>query len=1060
MPLRVWLFGSVVICSCATAAARGGERPLYDPALFGAMQWRLVGPFRGGRVLAAQGVSGQPHVYYFGAASGGVWRSSDNGSSWQPLFDHEPVSSIGALAVAPSDPNILYVGSGEACIRGNISYGNGVYRSVDAGRTWTHLGLSDTRHIGAIVVHPRDPDVVLVAALGHAFGPNRERGVFRTTDGGRSWHKVLYRDENTGAIDLAADPQNPNVVWAALWQVRRQPWNLSSGGPGSGLYRSQDGGVSWTRVTGGGLPAGLWGRVGIAISGADSSRIYAAIEAREGGLFRSDDGGRHFVRTNQDDRFRQRAWYFSHVVADPKSPDTVYVLNTGLFRSNDGGRTFELLPARHGDHHVLWIDPSDPRRMINGNDGGASVSVDGGKSWSEQNNQPTAQFYHVATDDVFPYRLYGAQQDNSTVAIASRGETGVIDEKDWEVLAGGESGYVAPDPRDPHVVFAGGYTGYVTRFDRRTQQGQDVSMLPLDVSGHAAAVLAHRFGWTEPLFFSPHDPRVLWAAGESVWRTSDAGRSWTEVSGDLTRNDKSKQQPSGGPITLDITSVEYYDTVFALAESPLQKDLVWAGTDDGLVHLTRDGGRRWDNVTPRALSPWSLVSIIEPGRHAAGTAYLAVDRHKLDDLRPYVYRTTDYGRSWTFIAQGLPQTSCVHVVREDPRRRGLLYAGTETGVWVSLDDGAHWQPLQLNLPTVPVHDLAIKGDDLLAATHGRAFWILDGITPLRQLDAALARRDVILYAPPETVRVRLPDSVERRRPVGQNPPKGAIIDYFLRTAPEGEVVLQIFDPQNRRVRRLSSRPDDVAEQPPEWPDQEKPADRLPAQAGMNRFAWDLRWDDPVKIPGAFYEGNGPRGPIVLPGRYRLELHVGGQVQQATLTVRADPRVKTPREDLEAQHQLALALRDRIQALHVAVNQIRATRAQLELVRARLVEAPSDAARQTLGAADALDRGMSAVERQLIQVDMKSSEGNLGFPSMLNEQLDAFSASLEQSDDAPTQAMRAQFARFQARLEGELGKWKQLVAREVPSLNRLAQSADVARVDPTLERFPRQKAVAK
>ena len=556
------------VASAQTPPPAAGQ---IDEKVFGAMRWRQVGPFRGGRVLAVTGVPGEPNVFYFGGASSGVWKSTDAGTNWQPLFDKQPIASIGAIAVAQSDHNVIYVGTGEACIRGNISYGNGVYKSVDAGKTWKNVGLKDTQHIGALIIDPRNPNIVFVAALGHAYGQNEERGVFRTTDGGATWQKVLYKDNKTGAIDVVFDPNNSNTLFASLWEVYRNPWSLNSGGPGSGLYKSTDGGTTWTHIEGHGLPAGIMGRIGVSVSGADSNKIYAMVESKEGGLYRSDDGGDSWIRMNEDGRLRQRAWYFSHIFADPKSPDTVYVLNTGMFRSTDGGRTFGLLPAPHGDHHGLWIDPDNPDHLINGNDGGATVSLDGGRTWSTQYNQPTAQFYHVITDNRWPYYIYGAQQDNSTIAIKSYDDDGVIGRQDWYPVGGGESGYIAPYPTDPNITFANA-EAFTSRFDKRTEQVVDISVWPLDVSGNGAEKLLHRFNWTSPLMISPHDPNTLYTAMEMVFKSTNAGQSWTAISGDLTRNDKSKQKPSGGPITLDITSVEYYDTIFALAESPLKKD--------------------------------------------------------------------------------------------------------------------------------------------------------------------------------------------------------------------------------------------------------------------------------------------------------------------------------------------------------------------------------------------------------------------------------------------------------------------------------------------------------
>src|SRR5580693_2616054 len=616
-----------------------------DEKLFSGIQWRQIGPFRGGRALTIEGVPGEPDTYYFGAVAGGVWKTIDGGANWAPLFDKQPISSIGAIAIAPSDHNVIYAGTGEAAIRGNTTYGTGVFKSIDGGKTWQNVGLKDSRQIGALIVDPRNDNVVLVAALGHAFGPNPERGIFRTTDGGKTWAKVLSKDENTGGIDVVFDPHNPNIVFASLWQARRQPWFFSSGGAGSGLYRSEDNGVTWKHLEGNGLPEGMLGRIGVSVSGADPNRIYAIIEAKEGGIYRSDDAGQKWTRVNDDGRFRQRAWYFSKIYADPKSPDTLYVLNTGLYRPADGGRTFNLLPATHGDHHGLWIDPQNPQRLINANDGGASISTDGGKTWSTINNQPTAQFYHVAVDNAFPYHIYGAQQDSSNVAIASRSDQGVIRRQDWYQAGGGECGYVVPDPRDPLIIYSNN-EGYITRYNKRTEQYQDVSVWPVDVSGHGASDLKHRFQWVSPLLISPHNPDTLYTAAECVFKSTDDGQTWTAISPDLTRNDRDKQKPSGGPLTRDITSVEYYDTVFALAESPKQKGLLWAGTDDGLIHLTTDDGKNWENVTPKNLPEWSMVSIIEASPHDAGTAYVAIDRHKVDDFNPFVYKTHDFGKTW------------------------------------------------------------------------------------------------------------------------------------------------------------------------------------------------------------------------------------------------------------------------------------------------------------------------------------------------------------------------------------------------------------------------------
>jgi photosystem II stability/assembly factor-like uncharacterized protein len=1033
------LFANGLLVTAASSPnASPTSTPQIDPKLFSGMQWRQVGPFRGGRALAIEGVPGEPNTWYFGAVAGGVWKTLDGGANWAPLFDKQDISSIGAIAVAPSDHNTIYVGTGEAAIRGNTTYGTGVYKSVDAGKNWKNMGLRDTRQIGALIIHPNNPDVVLVAALGHAFGPNQERGIFRTSDGGKTWTKVLSKDENTGGIEVVFDPHNPNVVFAALWQARRQPWFFSSGGPGSGLYKSDDNGVTWKQLTGNGLPNGILGRIGITVSGPDSNRVYAIIEAKEGGIFRSDDAGEKWTKVNDDGRFRQRAWYFSKIYADPKSADTVYVLNTGAFKSVDGAKSFNLLPARHGDHHGLWIDPENPNRIGNANDGGASISMDGGKTWTTQNNQPTAQFYHVATDNAFPYHIYGAQQDNSNICIASRTDSGVIGPQDWFPAGGGECGFVVPDPRDWHIIYSNS-EGYINRYDKSKEQDQDVSPMPIDNSGRGAAELPHRFQWVSPLFLSPHNPDVMYTAAECVFKSTDHGMTWTQISNDLTKNDKSKQQPSGGPLTNDITSVEYYNTVFALAESPVKEGTLWAGTDDGLMHVSADGGKNWANVTPK-MPEWSTVSIIDPSPHDGTTAYVAVDRHRLDDFKPYIYKTADLGKSWSGIVNGIPEGAYVRTVREDPKRKGLLYAGTELGVYFSLDDGAHWQPLQLNLPQSPIHDLVVKDDDLVVATHGRSFWVLDDITPVRQLAAQKSGAEVVLYQPQTALRLHYPNEFDRRQPVGDNPPPGAIIDYYLKTAPKDEIIIDILDAQGKVVRHLSSKEKKENEQPPEWPDRVERPKTIPASDGMNRFAWDLRYDDPIQIPGAFYTSDAPKGPLALPGHYQVKLTVGGESQTAPLHLDIDPRTKGSEGALQKQFTLAMQTNDRISQLHQAVNEIREVKSQIKNLHTKFGDDPK--VKEALQMADAMEKRMSDVEEQLIQVNMKGSEGNLAFPSMLNERFDAFSHAIESADSEPTHPQLEAFQTLSGGLEEQLRKWNAVKQEELPKVSAMIKQADL------------------
>ncbi len=1019
----------------------------YPETLFRDMKWRNIGPFRGGRVITVAGVPSSPTTFYFGAVAGGVWKTTDGGNSWIPLFDRQPISSIGSLAVADADPNILYVGTGEACIRGNISHGDGVYKSLDGGKTWAHIGLRDTRHIGKVIVHPRNADIVFVAALGHAYGPNAERGVFRSNDGGKTWEKVLYKDEKTGAVDITFDPANPRTLFATLWEASRNAYNLSSGGPGSGLYKSTDGGTTWRRLGGenSGLPTGILGRIGVSVSGADSNRVYAVVEAAEGGLFRSENGGEAWKKINDDHRLVERSWYYAHVFADPKAADTVYVLNVGMYRSVDGGKSLTTIQAPHGDHHALWIDPRDPLRMINGNDGGATVTFDGGRNWTTQDNQPTAQFYHVAVDNRFPYYVYGAQQDNSTVAIASRGQ-GSIQRTDWYPAGGGESGFVVPKPDNPEIIYAGSYGGLITRLDRRTGQQQAINPWPDNPMGYGADALKHRFQWTSPILVSQHDPNVVYHAAEVLFKSTNGGASWTQVSGDLTRNDKNTMGSSGGPINKDNTSVEYYGTIFALAESPLKKDLLWAGSDDGRVHVTSNGGKNWTEITPKEMPEWSLISLIDPSPHDANTAYMAVDRHKLDDPKPYIYRTKDLGKTWTAIAAGIPERTFVHAVREDPQRKGLLYAGTEIGVFVSFDDGAHWQALQLNLPTSPVNDLVVKNDELVVATHGRSFWILDDLTPLRQVNAEVAGADAHLYKPERAYRTRLGGfggggGGGRRggSAVGENPPDGAIIDYYLKSPAKDEITLEILDAAGKPIRKFSSVEKKEAAADPEEADQLEARarrEKLPAAAGMHRYTWDLRYDAPSRVPGVALWGGNPRGSLVVPGTYQAKLTAAGKTLTAPFEVKLDPRVDTSQPELQRQSDLMLKIHARVTQAHDAVKAIRELRAQLQDLKKRATSA-------TLKASiDDLDKKMTAVEGELTQVRSKSSEDPLNYPIMVDNKLTLLGNVVESADTAPTAQSLEVYALLDKQLDGILARWNDIQSKDLKTLNEAVRKENV------------------
>jgi photosystem II stability/assembly factor-like uncharacterized protein len=1034
--------------SSDTDAAKAEDTKPEEKAFKG-MHYRMIGPFRGGRSLTAAGIPGDPTTYYFGSTGGGVWKSTDGAMTWSSVFDKEGTSAIGSIAVASSNHNVIYVGTGEACIRGNISHGDGVYRSLDGGKTWKNTGLRDSRAIGKVIVNPTNPDIAFVAALGHPYGPNTERGIFRTTDGGKTWEKVLYKDENTGGIDVAFDPHNPNILFAALWQARRTSWSMASGGPGSGLYRSNDGGATWKRLEEHGLPKGPYGKIGVAV-GANSERVYALIEARDpdGGLYRSDDGGESWQLVNPSHSLWQRPWYYMHVIADPREENVLYIMDVDAYKSTDGGHLFNKVHVPHGDNHGLWIDPQNSRRMIASNDGGVTVTLDGGTNWTAQDNQPTAQFYHVITDSATPYRVYGPQQDSGTVAIASRSDDGSISRSDWYDVGGGEAGYIAPDPRDPNIVFAADYQGNITRYDRHTGQIKAITEQPELSDAYGAANLEHRFQWTAPVMLSLHDPNTLYHAGERLFKTTDGGVHWQAISPDLTRNDKSKQKVSGGDITLDDSGTEYYDTIFAVAESPLAKGLLWAGTDDGLIQLTQDEGKTWTNVTPKDMPEWARVSLIDASPHDAGTAYVAVDRHQFDDLRPYIYKTADYGKTWTKIATGIPETTFARAVREDPKKRGLLYAGTEMGVFVSFNDGANWRPLQLNLPTTPVHDLVVKNDDLVVATHGRAFWILDDITPLRQYADDIAQKDAFLYTPATAYRIQAGAGGERRpsKRTGQNPPAGAVIYYLLKDAPkaDNETKIEILDAAGKAIRKYSSAELNVPEEPLD-PDDKKPEKQIKADAGLNRFVWDLRYEDAHRVPGYYLweYGGGARGPVAVPGHYQVRLTAGRQTQTAAFDLKLDPRVKVSQEDLEQQFNLILQTRDELSRVYDTVNQIQDVRSQLSGLKRRL---PENASTKTIAsAADDLEKKLVAVREELINLTISANEDSLAYPPQLDAKLAYLAMDAGTADSAPTEAEQKEFEKLK-RQSGELiGRWEDLQRRDLAAFQKLTAEGSLSTV---------------
>lgn len=985
-----------------------------------ALQWRSIGPHRGGRVTSVAGVSTRRLEFYFGSAGGGVWKTSDGGYSWHNVSDgYLDTASVGAVAVAPSHPDVVYAGMGEACIRGDVAPGDGVYVSRDAGRTWEHRGLAATRHIGRIVIDPTNPERVFVAALGHAFGPNPERGLFRSADGGLTWEHSLNLGPDTGVVDVAMDPSDPAVLYAAAWETRRYPWTFSSGGPGSGLFRSTDGGETWTNLSQReGMPRGVLGRLGVALTPADPRRIYAFIEAQEGGVFRSDDAGEHWMRVNADLALRGRPWYFSHIIADPVNRDGVCVLDLEYRRSTDGGRTFAVVPTAHADHHALWIDPADAARQINGHDGGAAITFDGGSSWSPTFNQPTAQFYHVATDQRVPYRVYGAQQDNSTLSIPSRTLMPAIATAEGYDVGGGESGYIAVRPDNPNIVYAGNYNT-LTRYNHATGEVRSIFPWPEETAGHSADEVRYRFQWTFPIVVSPHDPDTLYTAAQVVFRSRDEGAHWEVISPDLTYNNRDKMQPSGGPITGQYQNVEYYGTVFALAESPLRRGLLWAGSDDGRIHVSENDGMVWRDVTPPDMAEGTLVSMIEASPGDAQTVYVAATRYKLDDPRPLLWKSTDLGRSWTAIQQGIAPADYTRVIRADPVRPGLLFCGTEQGVYVSEDDGGHWQSLRNNLPVTPIHDLVIHGPDVVVATHGRGFWILDDISPLRQ-PAAHDGRQLTLYTPAPAIRWHAGGgaggrmagaagyqslvtstaqwqatpqeggrSARQYLDAGQNPDAGVWLVYRLGTK-VAAVELEIQDSHGRLAHRAT------------WTDPEH------TSPGLHRVGWDLHYPGPLPLTGPAYRRRQTHmGPMALPGRYRVRWTVGEESGEVPLDLLALPHGESGAKDLAQQFALGLRLRDLLSGLHGSIDAARALLAEVdrEFPRAVPTDPPSaDRLRQAL--METLAGWAPPLE--VHDANLKSH------PAPLNAKIASLSATVALGDSAPNAAMWAVYQELRDR----------------------------------------------
>jgi photosystem II stability/assembly factor-like uncharacterized protein len=1016
------------------AAALVARAEHYDPKIFDALEWRNVGPNRGGRSITSAGSTARPNEYYFGAVGGGLWKTTDGGATWKPVTDGQlKSSSVGAVAVSESNPDVVYIGMGETELRGNIMQGDGIYKSVDAGKTWKNIGLGDTQAIARVRVDPTNSDIVYVAALGHPYGSNAERGVFRTRDGGKTWQKILYKDDHAGAVDLTLDPHNPRVIYAAIWDVYRTSWTLSDGGPRSGFYKSTDGGDHWTELTrNSGLPQGVIGKIGVAVS-ADSNRVYAMVEAEDGGLFRSEDAGAHWARVNEDRRIRQRAFYYSRITADPKDKDVIYMMNTGLYKSSDGGKTVKQLRPRHGDQHDLWIASNDPLRMINSNDGGGNISVNGGETWSNE-DYPTAQLYHVSTTIDVPYHVCGAQQDNSTVCITSQpagrggGPTG-MEYMGRPVYSpgGGESGYIAPDPKNADIIYAGSQGALLSEYDRKTGHLRDVQVYPLFFSGMSSAVLKERWQWTFPIVFNPADPKILYTSSQHLWKTTNQGQSWEMISPDLTRADPKTLGDSGGPITKDQNGPEIYATIFTIAPSPLDVNTIWTGSDDGLVYITRDGGKNWKNVTPKGMPDFIRISIIDASPHKPGTAYLAAKNYQADDRRAYAYRTDDYGATWTKIVNGIAPNDYVHVVREDPKRAGLLFAGTEHSIYVSFDNGAEWQPIRLNLPDTQVPDLLVNGDDLVIATHGRSMYVLEDISLFRQLAGPV--QSTHLFSP---------------RPAARSLDRGAVVDYFLPADAE-TVKIEVLDSNGKVVRAFVGSADEEkklkARQEASGGDDEfrNPVHLPGRKAGGNRYSWDLRYPGATTFDGLiFWSAPTDQGPLAVPGHYQVRLTANGATETRPLVIERDPReINITQSDLEEQFKLASEVRDKTSEANDMVIRVRDLKKE---INDRVKAAPA------LNApAERLTTRLSAVEEDVYQVRNRSGQDPLNFPIKINNQLAALFRIIETGDAKPTDQSYVVFKELSAELEAIKARLDQLLKNDLDQFNQAATKAGQAAV---------------
>ncbi len=1002
----------------------------YSEDYYKATQWRNIGPFRGGRSAAVTGVAGKANLFYFGSTGGGVWRTTDAGNTWENISDGYFGGSVGSIAVSEWDHNVIYVGNGEKTVRGNVSSGDGIWKSVNAGKTWEAMGLKNARHIPRIRIHPKNPDIVYAGVMGDLYKSSDERGVYKSIDGGKTWSKKLFANKDAGVVDLIIDPNNSRVIYATTWNIRRTPYSLSSGGDGSALWKSTDDGETWMNIsTNKGLPTGLWGISGVTVSPVNSEIVWALIENEKGGIYKSTDAGKTWKLINSERKLRQRAWYYTRLYADTQDEDILYVLNVRYHKSTDGGKSYKTYNAPHGDHHDLWISPEDNQRMIIGDDGGAQVSFDAGENWSTYMNQPTSQFYRVTTDNHFPYRIYGAQQDNSTVRIAHRTQGRFIGESDWETTAGGESAHLAIDPSNNDIVYGGSYGGLLTRQNHKTGETRAINVWPDDPMGHGAEDFKYRFQWNFPILFSPNHKNKLYAASNHLHMTTNEGQSWDIISPDLTRNDPSTLGSSGGPITKDNTGVEYYATIFAVNESKQEDGLIWTGSDDGLVHVTKDGGKNWTNATPKKMPEWMMINCIEIDPFTKGGAYIVGTKYKSGDYLPYIYKTENYGKTWKQITNGIGAEDFTRALRADPKRKGLLYAGTERGMYISFDDGANWQKFQLNLPIVPITDLAIKNNNLIAATQGRSFWMIDDLTPIHQLTNSIIKEDVILFKPQDSYAMSGGNG-KTSKTAGTNHPGGVAINYFIKEKGDKELVsLKIYDINNVLIKTFSTEPN-----------KDKKEAELTLENGNNIFYWDMMYPGAEKVKGMILWWASLNGPMALPGNYKVTLTIGETSKSQNFTILKNPISETTLADATAQFNFINDINTKVTEIHKALKNVKKVRDQINSLKKSMKG--KEEHKSLLDYATALLKEMTTIEEILYQTKSKSNQDPLNFPIRLNNKLAHLNSLTRIGSYAPTQQAIDFKNEINKEIDNELAKLYELFDNKISVLNQKVKDSQI------------------